>query len=139
MTTKAAEKIIEGLTQVMEGYQELQSAVEDEYSEAAEDSDEDETRSGEIDVAIVTELRGVLESVIDGEDYSTEEIAAAVSSLTSALEDLDPDVFDSDEETEDDEEESEEYYDDDDDLDFDDDDLDDEDEDEEEDDDDDEY
>lgn len=107
---KSAEKIIDALTQLLEGYNELQASVQEEYGadDADDEEGEDSDLSEEVDAAIVTELRASLEAVIDAEDFSTEEIAAALCSLTEALEEIDPDVF----ESEDDEEEEEEDLDD---------------------------
>ena len=70
------------------------------------DDDVDETHDlqVEVDAAIVTELRTSIETVIDTEDYAPEEIASALSSLSEALEEIDPDVFASEEEDDEDEE-----------------------------------
>lgn len=134
MNSRAAEKIIEGLSIFMDGFQQLLEAVEEEYASETLD-DEDELENTEMDAAIITEVRAALEAVMDTEDYSTEEVASALSILTEALEELDPDVFERDGE----EEEAFAVDDDDDDIEFDDDDDIDFDEDDEEDDDDDEY
>jgi hypothetical protein len=132
MSAKATEKMIEALTLFMEGYQELQESVEADFTSESKD-DDDDTVSAEMDAAIVAEVRVALESVMDSEDYSSEEFAAAISSLTESLEELDPDVFsgeedeDEDEEEDDDEDDEDEDfdYDEDDDLELDDDDYDD--------------
>ena len=77
--------------------------------------------NAEIDAAMITEMRASLEAVIDNEDFSPEEIASALSSLTEALKEIDPDVFEAEEEEEetiyvdDDEDDDDEYYNDDDD------------------------
>lgn len=124
MAMRAAEKIVDGLIQAMEGFVELQQGIEEEFaSENGNGYDADKASSEmteEVDAAIVTELRAAIESVMDSEDYGSDEIAALFSSMSDALEEIDPDVF---EETEEEEEEttygeeaddSEEYYDDDD-------------------------
>ena len=124
MSSRASEKIIEGLSQFMEGFQQLQELVEADYEDESSEDDEGETNS-EMAVAILTEVRAALESVMDVEDYSTEEVATALSTLTEALEELDPDVFEREGEEEEafaapDEDDDDDYYDDeDDDLDFD--------------------
>ena len=103
---KAANQIIEALTQLVEGYNELQAMIETDY---AADSEEEEidghsTPTVEVDEAMVTELRATIEAVMDGEDYSSEEVAAVLSSLSEALEEIDPDVFESESDDDDDEE-----------------------------------
>jgi len=142
MATKGAGKIIEALTQLMEGYVELQQSVERDFgapahgasasgasaSGAAGEDDAEGELSSEVDTAIVTEIRAAVESVMEDEDYSAEEMASVISMLTDALEEIDPDVFDSDEEGEDEEsEDHEESEDDEDDVDLDEEDDDDED------------
>ncbi len=109
MTTSAAEKLIEGLSLFMDGFLELRERIEEEFG--SEDEDEfGNTRSSsevslEIDAALVTEIRATIEAVIDAEDLSTEELATAVSTVTDAIEEIDPDVFASEEEEEEDVEE----------------------------------
>lgn len=99
-------KIIESLTMLMEAYTELQKSVRNDFGAGEPDDDVDETHDlqVEVDAAIVTELRTSIETVIDTEDYAPEEIASALSSLSEALEEIDPDVFASEEEDDEDEE-----------------------------------
>ena len=127
MTTKATEKIIEALTQLVEGFAELQEKLEEDYDPEVEtasdddttDSDEDEESTAGIGEAMVTEIKAAVESVIENEDCAPEDLASIVSALTDALEEIDPEVF-SHGETEEEEEEEEEYEDEDeDDEDFD--------------------
>ena len=122
MTSKPSEKIIDALTQLLEGFSELQEMVETDYgAQATTNDDEGESElDKEIDAAIVIEIRAAIESVMESEDYSPEEIAAVISTLTDALEEIDPDVFE-DETEESEEEDEDEDYDDDDDEDEDDD------------------
>lgn len=141
MTTKATEKIIEALTQLVEGFAELQEKLEEDYDpsvaddadekESETESDGDESETG-IEEAIVTEIKAAVESVIENEDCAPEDLASIVSALSDALEEIDPEVFSHGEVEEEEEEEDEEEYEDLDDEDFDDDDYDDEDEDEDE-------
>jgi len=110
MVMKASEKIIDGLTQLVEGFVELQESVEEEFGAELEDdlvARPSSEVSVEMEAAIVTELRAALEVVMDSEDFATDEMAALVSSLSDALEEIDPDVFESSSE------EDEEIYDDD--------------------------
>ncbi|MBX7145664.1 MAG: hypothetical protein K1X79_14530 [Oligoflexia bacterium] len=104
---KAAEKIIEALTQLLEGYSELQESIENDFG----GEKDDEETAEELDAALVTEMRAAVESVIENEDYTAEEIASVISALTDCLQEIDPDVFET-EETE--EEEDDDDYDDDD-------------------------
>ena len=141
MSSKAAEKIVEALTQLVEGFAELQEQLENDFGTG---SDEDETdvdeeseeASAELQDALVTEVRAAVESVIENEDCAPEDIASVISALTGALEEVAPEVFAEEGEEKDEKTEEEEYEDEDedeDDIDLDDDDYDyDEDEDEEE-------
>ena len=123
MTTKATEKIIEALTQLVEGFAELQEKLEEDYDpevETASDDDaatetEDEDSATGIEEAIVTEIKAAVESVIENEDCAPEDLASIVSALTDALEEIDPQVFSHGEAEE---EEEEEEYEDEDDEDF---------------------
>lgn len=120
MSMRAAEKIIESLTLLMEGFLELQESIESEYGEDSEDEleteeeEEDEEFRSEGDIALINEVQAALDAVIDTEDLAPEQVATMLSVLTDALEEIDPDVFeeeDDDLEEEDDEDE-EEYEDD---------------------------
>ena len=94
MAIKGAEKIIEALTQLMDGYCELQEAIERDFGGRGEKSEEGATElSSEVDAALVTEIRAAIETVMEEEDYSAEEIASVISILTDSLEEIDPDVF----------------------------------------------
>lgn len=110
MATKGAAKIIEALTQLMEGYVELQQSVERDFG-GREGEDEGEL-SSEVDTAIVTEVRAAVESVMEDEDYSAEEMASVISMLTDAVEEIDPDVFDQEEDGEEEEEDEDDSEDD---------------------------
>ena len=123
---RAAEKIIEGLTQLMEGFVELQSKIEADFDSDSEGrEEEDPDLRVEIDAALVTEMRATLEALMDAEDYSADEIATFISVAQDALEEIDPDVFEEVEEedaSQDAVEDEDDYYvddDGDDDYDFD--------------------
>ena len=134
MTTKATEKIIEALTQLVEGFAELQEKLEEDYDPDVEtasdddtaDSDEDEESTAGIGEAMVTEIKAAVESVIENEDCAPEDLASIVSALTDALEEIDPEVFshgeaeeeeDEDEDEDEDDEDFDEDYDEDEDED----------------------
>jgi len=124
MSTKAADKIIDALVQLLEGYSDLQQAVEEDLGLDLEKDglvEEDIELNPEMDAAMVTELRFVIETVMETEDYSTEEVASLISNLTDALEEIDPDVFETEDIEIDIDEEDEDIEDYDDDLDDDDD------------------
>lgn len=130
MTSKPTEKIIEALTQLLEGYAELQESVAREYgSSGDEDDDRDDTDEGEeelspeVEAALVVEMKAALEAVVEGEDYTPEEVANFITTLTESLEEIDPTVFDHKEVSADSEGEGGDYQEtDDDDIDYDDDD-----------------
>ncbi|MCB0331052.1 MAG: hypothetical protein KDD70_15380 [Bdellovibrionales bacterium] len=110
---RAAEKIIEGLTTLMEGFVELQEKVEAEFESEnprGESDTEDPDVRVEIDAAVVTEIRATLEAVMDAEDYSADEFATFISVAQDALEEIDPDVFEEVEESEEAEDDEEVYY-----------------------------
>jgi len=97
MATKASEKIIDALTQLMEGFTELQESIERDYDIGADDDDEDDDDADseklEAEQALSTEMKAALEALVENEDYAPEEIASLISSLTGALEEIDPNVF----------------------------------------------
>jgi hypothetical protein len=108
----------------MEGFAALQESIEEEFEVAESELDDspDSESNLEIDAAIVTEIRACVEAVMENEEYAPEEIASLVSTMTDALEEIDPAVFEESEteeievDTELDEEEFEdddEYYEDD--------------------------
>jgi hypothetical protein len=122
MASKAAEKIIDALTQLVEGFAELQESIESgaptgDDDDAEEVAEEEET-GDDVEDALVTELRAAIESVIESEDCSPEDLASIISALTDALEEIDPDVFaasaDDDDAEEADSSDADEEYDDDD-------------------------
>jgi len=102
----------------MEGYFELQQLIREDLGVEPEKSGstEDPETAAEVESAVASELRTALEAVLENEDYSAEEVAALISTLTDALEEIDPDVFAADEDAS-----EEEYgeYDEDDDYDYD--------------------
>ena len=138
MSTKATEKIIDALTQLVEGFAELQERLEEDYDPDVESDEEEESDKGEkkegasnLEEALVTEVRAAVEAVIENEDCAPEDLASIVSALSDALEEIDPEVFAHGAVAESDEDEDEDY--DDDDIDVDDEDYDEDEEDEDED------
>lgn len=138
MSTKATEKIIDALTQLVEGFAELQERLEEDYDPDVESEEDEESEKGEkkegasnLEEALVTEVRAAVEAVIENEDCAPEDLASIVSALSDALEEIDPEVFAHGAVAESDEDEDEDY--DDDDIDVDDEDYDEDEEDEDED------
>jgi hypothetical protein len=82
----------------MEGYCELQEAVENDYGSSTPSDEDDDEEGGELnaeaDAAIVTEMRAAIEAVLEAEDYTPDELASIISTMTDALEEIDPEVFD---------------------------------------------
>lgn len=105
MTMNAVDKIVEGLTRLLEGFSELEDALESDFGAGVASNDE------EFSVAIISEIRAAVETCIESEEYTPEYIASLVSAFVGALEELDPDIFGDENE----DEESEEDYSDDDD------------------------
>ena len=129
MANKAADKVIDALNQLVEGYYELQQLVADDLCVGGEETEEDQMEvDAEVQAALTTEIRAAVETVIESEEISVEDIATVISNLTEAIEEIDPDVF-AQEEGEADEDDDLDDLDDDEDLDLEED-LDDEDEDE---------
>ena len=121
MSSKATEKIIDALTQLVEGFAELQERLEEDYDPDVE-SDEETPSEGEekeegasnLEEALVTEVRAAVEAVIENEDCAPEDLASIVSALSDALEEIDPEVFAHGAVAEEEEEEEDEDYEDDD-------------------------
>ncbi len=126
MTTKAAEKIISGLTETLAGFYELKTSIEEDISAGPVSGGKKQSAKAiatEIAAAIALEMRSILDTIIEEEDQSVETLAAFSAALTDAIEELDPDVFededkeDDDDEDEDDDEDDDEDSDDDEDFD----------------------
>lgn len=136
---QAIESIIEGLSTLLEGYVSLRESLELEFGaeENSEEDLEDTSSAEEVESNLITELKAGLDSVMVADDYAPEEMAALLTSLSDALEEIDPDAFESieseddfesiedDEDDADDDElyeDDDDYYDDDDEFDSSDDD-----------------
>jgi hypothetical protein len=94
MSNKAADKIIESLTQLIEGYYELQQMVADDLGAGVDLTDEDNQElAAEVQSALTTEVRSAIETVLENDEIAVEDLAMVVSNLTEAIEEIDPDVF----------------------------------------------
>ncbi len=109
---KSSNKLADGLSTFLAAFKEVEARLKDEYGEESED---------EISSGLITELASAAETIVDSEDYSSAFIASAASSLTDALKELDPDIFEYSDEDEDEDEDADE--DDDEDLESDEDDY----------------
>ncbi len=91
---RATEKIIDALSQLLEGFKELQEHLQNELGaeEIADEPDEAEGNS-EIDAAVVTEMRGAIEAALEGADVTAEDFGEVIAAMTEALEEIDPDIF----------------------------------------------
>ena len=89
------DKMTDALAALMEAFTELVEEIKEEH-----DAEDDEETIVAVDADIDSNFRVVIEGVMDSDDYSTEEIASMVAHLTESLQEIDPDVFDVDEEDE---------------------------------------
>lgn len=119
MTTSATEKIVEAITQLLEGLSELQEAIEEGEVEALsdEDDEDDEGAEEDSDAALISEMRSAIEQALEVEDYTPEDIAGLIATMTQALEEIDPNIFNQEAYADVDDDETEDYDDDDDDID----------------------
>ncbi len=92
---KSANKMVEGLSAFFAAYKEVEERLTEDYGSEAEE---------EITSGLITELASAAEIIVDSEDYSSAYMASAVTSLTEALKELDPDIFEHKEEEEDEDE-----------------------------------
>ena len=123
MAHSATEKIVEAITQLLEGLTELQEAIEEGEVEALSDDDDDADESDaeeDNETALIGEMRSAIEQALEVEDYTPEDIAGLIATMTEALEEIDPNIFNQ-EAYADVEADDVEDYDDDDDIDDDDD------------------
>ena len=104
-----SDKLREGLRLVVEGFGDIENQVEAKFAGRKMPADELEEAQG---AAKVTELRDVLEAVIEEHDLSLEQFALFTSAIYEAIEEVDPEAFV--EEGEEEEYEYEEYDEDDD-------------------------
>lgn len=118
MASKATRKMTEALSDLLEAYSELLEGLHEEFG--TEDSEAEEgaaATSPEMESGLVNEVRAAVELVMDQDDYTADDIASLITSMTEALEEIDPSIF----EQVDEEEEAEEIEVDEDDEDDDDD------------------
>ena len=91
---RATDKIIDALSQLLEGYKELHEHLQGELGseEETEEAEEDDSNP-ELDAAVVTEMRGAIEAALEGADVTAEDFGEVIAAMTEALEEIDPDIF----------------------------------------------
>lgn len=100
---RATDKMIEALSQLLEGFKELQEHLRTELGEEEGVEESDDTESNpEFDAALVTEVRGAIESALEGVDVTAEDFGEVIAAMTEALEEIDPDIFEGSAEGDDD-------------------------------------
>ena len=128
--SKTTEQFADAIALLMESYTKFTKSSlgfgndedEDEDEELEDDDDDSEGAiSEELKAGLINSARDAIEMVMDSEDHSTRDIANVISALTEAIQDIDPDVYGT-QEFEEIEDEDDEDEDDDDDL-FEDDDF----------------
>lgn len=105
MAKEIQEKLLETISQLVEAYSELRESAEADFEEERDEDEEVdpvELESG-VEAALVSEMRVAIESVLDSEDFSPDEFAMLLGAMSDALEEIDPDVFETDEEEEEEE------------------------------------
>ena len=91
---RATDKIIDALSQLLEGFKELHEHLEGELGRDEETEESEEAESNpELDAALVTEMRGAIEAALEGADVTAEDFGEVIAAMTEALEEIDPDIF----------------------------------------------
>jgi hypothetical protein len=113
MAMKATEQFIDALSQLLQAFTQLQEEVEEEYGSEEDNDDVESEANPDVESGLITEIRSAIESVIETDDYGTDDFAALISTFTESLEEIDPDIFESDDDDEEEEEDDDdEEYDD---------------------------
>jgi len=101
MASKVTRKITEALSDLLQAYSELLEGLQAEFG-ISEDSETEpsEEAADELESSLINEVRAALELVMDQDDYAADDIAALITSLTEALEEIDPTIFEAAEEEE---------------------------------------
>jgi len=101
MASKVTRKITEALSDLLQAYSELLEGLQAEFG-ISEDSETEpsEEAADELESSLVNEVRAALELVMDQDDYAADDIAALITSLTEALEEIDPTIFEAADEEE---------------------------------------
>jgi hypothetical protein len=106
MASKVTRKITEALSDLLQAYSELLEGLQTEFGISEESETEpSEEAADELESSLVNEVRAALELVMDQDDYAADDVAALITSLTEALEEIDPTIFEASEGEEEEEEE----------------------------------
>ena len=122
MDNKTLDKLIKSMNGLIAGFQAVEEDVKAQHDidPESDDLNDDPEKLAEINTGVISEVRTILETMIDDDEYSAEEIGKVLTALSEALQEIDPDVFDaSDDDEEDDDESDDVDYDEDDDDDLD--------------------
>jgi hypothetical protein len=110
MASKVTRKITEALSDLLQSYAELLEALQTEFGVTEEKEGEAaEAAAEELESSLVNEIRAALELVMDQDDYSADDIASLITSMTEALEEIDPTIFEAGSEEDGEEDEDEDY------------------------------
>jgi hypothetical protein len=111
MASKVTRKITEALSDLLQAYSELLAGLQTEFGISEESETEaSEEAADELESSLVNEMRAAVELVMDQDDYAADDIAALITSLTEALEEIDPTIFEAAEEEEEEEGDDDEDY-----------------------------
>lgn len=107
-----SDKIIESLSNLIQAFYELEEDLKSQHGVDTDDDelDEESEESQEVYSDLAIEVRASIETVMDDDDYSPEEIAKFFAMFSEALQEIAPDVFD-DNEIEEIEDEDEDEFD----------------------------
>ena len=81
---------------LFEAYNETKEAAETALEPTGEyqgEDDDDEDESHDVDTVLANSMKSAFEAVIDSDDYTPNDIADLISTMTDALEEIAPDVF----------------------------------------------
>ncbi len=106
---KLRQSVVESLTSFIGEWRQLEDSVFQKESRKPSGEEEAETRTYQ---TMVAEMRTALTTILEKQAYTTEEFAAALSSLMEALEELDPELFADGEDGEEDAEDEDDELDD---------------------------
>lgn len=115
---KNFDKLTESLSSLIETFLLMEEEIKEDLE--LEEDNEDQELETEVSDKLMNSVRMAIESVMDTDDYTSEEIAGLIANLMEGLQEIDPDAFDiEDEDIADDEEDELEDIDIDEDEDFD--------------------
>ena len=97
MIETARARMIQALSALQQAFDELEAALEAgvvaDIREGRVTLKNDSDLQAEYEAQLVGESRVVVESVLEDSDWSTDDLASVIATLTDALEEIDPDLF----------------------------------------------